>query len=265
MKLIFIKLGGSLITDKHNPSVPNRTSIMQLATEIADALRLNPELKLIIGHGSGSFGHVPAKKYDTYNGAYSPAQWQGFIEVWKEARTLNQIIIDALFAFDLPILAFPPSAALISENRMVTSWDLTPLEKALQANLIPLINGDVVFDTAIGCTILSTEELFFHLATIFQPERILLAGLDYGVYNDYPECNHLLELITPETYSEIKNRLKKSAAVDVTGGMLQKVQTMIDLIIRFPKIQASIFSGTHPGNLMRALQGATPGTTLRHH
>lgn len=265
MKLIFVKLGGSLITDKNKPSVPNRTSINRLATEIAEALLLNPELKLIIGHGSGSFGHVPGKKYNTYDGVYSAAQWQGFIEVWKEARALNQIIIDALLASGLPILAFPPSASLISKNRKVSSWNLFPLENALQANLIPLINGDIVFDSVIGGTIISTEELFLHLATIFQPERILLAGLEEGVYEDYPGCKRLLKLITPDTFLDIKNRLKESASVDVTGGMLQKVKTMIDLIIRYPNIQASIFSGSHPDNLKSALQGATPGTTLRHH
>ena len=67
-KLIFLKLGGSLITDKERPRTPRLDTLRDLSTQIAAARARDPNLLLLIGHGSGSFGHVVAKKYATRDG-----------------------------------------------------------------------------------------------------------------------------------------------------------------------------------------------------
>ena len=51
--LIFLKLGGSLITNKNIPFSARKDTLRRLAAEISEALDTNPELKLLIGHGSG--------------------------------------------------------------------------------------------------------------------------------------------------------------------------------------------------------------------
>ena len=63
--------------------------------------------------------------------------------------------------------------------------------------MIPLVNGDTIFDDQRGGTILSTEDLFIYLARQLHPERILLAGLEEGVWADYPACTQLIGEITP--------------------------------------------------------------------
>ena len=75
--------------------------------------------------------------------------------------------------------------------------NLAPLKSALANKLLPVIHGDVVFDEARGGTILSTEDLFTHLAHQLHPKRILLAGLEAGVWEDFPARTHLIEEITP--------------------------------------------------------------------
>ncbi len=132
-------------------------------------MKNNPELSLLLGHGSGSFGHVPAKLYGTRNGVSTVEEWRGFSKVWVEARTLNQIVIHYLAQAGLPVIAISPSSAIITNNGFVTQWDTTPIQKALSAGLIPVVYGDVIFDQVLGGTILSTEELFYHLAQIFSP------------------------------------------------------------------------------------------------
>ncbi len=64
-QLVFLKLGGSLITDKRRPEAPRLDVIRQVAATIAAALRRYPTLRLLIGHGSGSFGHVYGRRYGT--------------------------------------------------------------------------------------------------------------------------------------------------------------------------------------------------------
>jgi isopentenyl phosphate kinase len=168
-QLQFLKLGGSLVTDKSRPHTPRPEVLERLAQEIAAARQSNPALLLLLGHGSGSFGHVPAKKYGTRNGVQTPEGWLGFAEVWQEAVALNRLVIDALIATGLPAISFPPSASAIAEDGRVYSWDLAPLQAALQARLLPVVYGDTVFDRLRGGTILSTEDLFDYLAVQLHP------------------------------------------------------------------------------------------------
>lgn len=261
-ELVFLKLGGSLITDKTQPRTPLLDVIQRLGNEIHQALELNPDLKIVLGHGSGSFGHVPAHRHGTRNGVRTAGQWLGFVEVWQDARALNQIVVDTLYQANLPILSLPPSASVTTSNKRISYWDTTPLQSALNAGLIPLINGDVIFDNTLGGTILSTEELFFYLAHQLKPNRILLAGIEEGVWEDFPSCNSLIQCITPSNLRDVANTLGGSAATDVTGGMLNKVESMIDLVIDLPHLKVQIFSGVQAGQVTRALLGSALGTTI---
>lgn len=259
----FLKLGGSLITDKNQPHTVRAGALKRLAQEIADALQLRHDLQLLIGHGSGSFGHVPAENYGTRQGVSSAEGWWGFVEVYREARFLNQLVLESLLEAGLPVISFPPSAAVISAAGRVQSWDIQPIQAALATGLIPLVNGDVIFDVRRGGTILSTEELFAHLALELNPQRILLAGIEAGVWQDYPACKQLAGSITPDTFNVQDRSLTGAAAVDVTGGMRQKVEIMLSLARQIPGLEAIIFSGEEPGLVYQALLGDLPGTVIR--
>lgn len=60
-KLLLIKLGGSLITDKSRDYTARPQIISRLAREIKFA-RKTFDSDIIIAHGSGSFAHTPAAK-----------------------------------------------------------------------------------------------------------------------------------------------------------------------------------------------------------
>lgn len=66
-KLILIKLGGSVITDKSKPFTARPGAIKRLVGEIKQAGKIYKG-KILIGHGSGSFGHTVAAKYKTQEG-----------------------------------------------------------------------------------------------------------------------------------------------------------------------------------------------------
>lgn len=261
--LQFLKLGGSLITDKNHPHTPRPDVLRRLAEEIAQARRQHPELRLVAGHGSGSFGHFPAKKYGTRQGVHTRTEWLGFAEVWLEAVALNRLVIDALAAAGLPAISFPPSASTVAADGRVAAWNLTPLQLALQAHLLPVVFGDTVFDQARGGTILSTEDLFDHLAIALRPARILLAGREHGVWDDYPACTRLIPVITPQNLPEVAPALGGSAATDVTGGMASKVHQSLALAERVPGLEILIFSGEEPGAVRQALLGAQVGTVVK--
>jgi isopentenyl phosphate kinase len=258
----FLKLGGSLITDKNNPHTPRMEVIQRLAIEIAEVYRINPGLQLILGHGSGSFGHIPAKKWGTRQGVVTQDEWGGFVEVWKEANALNRLVMDALTDANLPVIAFSPVSSVLAKGGKIIQWELKPIQLALQAGLLPVIQGDVSFDFSRGGTILSTEDLFLFLSESFQPSRILLAGLEPGVWADFPACTRLVENITPDNVSSIQSALGSSAAVDVTGGMAGKVRESLAFVQAVPKVEVLVFSGQVFGTVRNVLLGSRLGTLI---
>lgn len=275
-ELVFLKLGGSLITDKTQPYTPRLDIIEDVALQISTALQSNPELRLVLGHGSGSFGHVAASEYRTRDGFIPRASplmhrerdkteenyWKGFAEVWYQASALNQFVMKALHKTNVSAIALPPSANVITSDGGVSIWETTAIRMALAAGLVPVLYGDVTFDEVRGGTILSTEDLLSFLARALNPERILLAGLEAGVWEDFPARTSKVATITPQTFSEISRGIGKADGADVTGGMETKVTQMLDLVQQDPELKIQIFSGAEPGNILRALTGETLGTWI---
>lgn len=265
-ELVFLKLGGSLITDKTRPYTPHLARLDDLAAQLAQARKLQPDQAILLGHGSGSFGHTAAREYHTRDGLSSTTDahryWDGFSQVWYQASALNRHVMDALQRAGLPAVAFAPVAAVTARNGKVAHWDLAPLQAALRAGLLPVVYGDVVIDETRGGTILSTEDLFEHLAAALNPRRILLAGLEGAVWADFPTRSQRVERITPLTFESIRANLGASHGADVTGGMESKVRQMLDLVARQPGLSAQIFSGEENGSLLKTLHGDHLGTLL---
>jgi isopentenyl phosphate kinase len=268
-KLHFLKLGGSLITDKNEAHTHRPDVLARLGREIAAALEQNPNIKIVLGHGSGSFGHIAAKKFGTRGGVHSHHEWDGFVEVWWEAINLNRYVMDALHAAGLPVISLPPIASVTAQDAQVAAWDLAPLSHALRAGLMPVVFGDVVFDLERGGTILSTEDLFAYLARRlpqvagFTPGRLLLAGIEAGVWADFPACTQLVEQITPNNYTDLSVVVGESRAADVTGGMASKVEHSLALVKEMPELEVWIFSGETPAAVEKALLGQQVGTVIR--
>ncbi len=259
----FLKLGGSLITDKQRPYTPRPDRLRSLAEAIAAFRQEHPSEPLLLGHGSGSFGHQAAQEGGVRHGVAGPEGWAQFVRVWHAAQRLNRLVMDALLASGVPAVAFPPSASAWAEDGRLQQWPLAPLRAALDAGLVPVVYGDVVFDRARGGVIASTEELFAYLAPLLHPRRILIAGVEPGVWADYPACTRVVPEITPENLAEVMPALQGSAAADVTGGMAAKVKEMLALAARWPGTEVLIFDGRDPEVVAAALRGASPGTRLR--
>ena len=265
--LIFLKLGGSLITDKEQARTPRMDVLDALCCQIADVVERDPNLLLLIGHGSGSFGHVAAKKYKTRAG-FSPRgegfrpYWHGFSEVWHEARELNKIVMGSLRRAKISAMAISPSSSVIAKNGQVSRWDLSPIRHALVSGIMPVVYGDVVFDEGQGGTILSTEDLFMHLAQELHPHRVLLAGVEDGIYADFPARQQRVTHVSPASYVKIRASIGASHATDVTGGMASKVQEMLALVKIMPELSVQIFSGMKKENLKDVLLGENSGTLI---
>jgi isopentenyl phosphate kinase len=257
----FIKLGGSLITDKRVESSFREDVTARVASEIAAALREKPDLQLLVGHGSGSFGHFAAKRHHTIEGVHTADEWRGFAEVATAAAELNALVAKTLRAAEIPVWRIQPSASAIASDGKIAHLSHESIRQALEHELVPLVYGDVSLDTARGGTIISTETIFFYLAHHIPVRQILLLGEVSGVYD---QNGAVIPEITPANIADIENALGGSSGVDVTGGMETKVRDMLALVQTIPNLTIRIMDGREPDLLRQTLIGeAQPGTLIR--
>ncbi len=249
---MFLKLGGSLITDKTRAYTTRPRIIIRLAQEIRQTLDAIPDLKLLVGHGSGSFGHWAAKPHGTRQGVQTPDQWRAYAQVAAAAARLNRIAADAFIEAGVPVLSIQPSASARCRDYALEYLDTSPIHTAMAHGLVPLIYGDVAPDDVHGGTIISTEDIFLFLSNDdkLRPARILLLGEVPGVLDSN---GAVIPRITPDDLSTLEETLTGSKGVDVTGGMADKVTRMVKLVQRHPQTCVHILTGTEPGLLTRVL------------
>lgn len=250
--LQFVKLGGSLITDKGRAYTVRHQVIARLAEEVRRSLDLDPTLSLLMGHGSGSFGHWAAEPYGTHKGVSTPAEWTGYAEVAAAAARLNRAVTDAFLEAGVPVLSVQPSASARCRDGELVYLETGPIREALTHGLVPLVYGDVALDDVRGGTIVSTEDLFVYLVDELEPDRILLLGQVAGVLE--PDGD-LIPQITPASVPELGHVLSGAEGVDVTGGMADKVRRMVDLVRRHPQTTVRVLTGVREGLLTHCLLG----------
>jgi isopentenyl phosphate kinase len=254
--LVFLKLGGSLITDKTREETVRPDVLTRLAIEIKNAIEASSGLSLLVGHGSGSFGHVAAAKHGTRQGVHARSDWIGFAEVSSAAARLNGQVRQALVDAGVPAVTFQPSASAICEDGSIVALSIWQIEATLQEGLVPIVYGDVAIDTVRGGTIISTEEILTYLSEKLEPSSILLAGETEGVLDNN---GALVSVIRSGNILDIRPVLGGSRGTDVTGGMASKVDGMVKLSKTQPSLQIRIFSGLIEGAVERCLTLEDPG------
>ncbi|MCY4147018.1 MAG: isopentenyl phosphate kinase [Chloroflexi bacterium] len=247
---ILIKLGGSLVTDKLVANSFRRDMVRQIAAQVATLFANADGRRLVLGHGSGSFGHVAARRYRTLQGVVSAKERLGMARVGAVAAELSGLILAELLAAELPALRFPPSALLTTRDRRIASLETRPLLSALQQGSLPLVHGDVALDSQVGGAIVSTEAVFAALVEPLDVSEIILLGEVAGVLDD---DGMVIPRITPATFPALKPWLGGASGIDVTGGMLHKVQAMVELVARQPGLTVTIADGRRADVLLDLL------------
>ena len=255
-----LKLGGSLITEKAEPNTTRVVEIRRLCSEIASALQDKPDLQLILGHGSGSFGHHAAADRQTQLGATSVEDWIGFLKVWEQARKLNTIVMEELLACGVRAISFPPSASSLCSGGKIVELSVEPIRMALEVGFVPVVYGDVSFDTLQGSAIVSTESVFEAISRELAVKRVLIAGRYAGVYRS-SATEEILPEISADELSTIE--FTTTDGEDVTGGMKSKIEIAMRIAESDSGIDVRIFSGEESGLVYEALLGSFPGTSVR--
>lgn len=263
--VILIKLGGSVVTAKDSLEPRAQIQIIdQLAKELHEA-RKQTGVKVVLGHGAGSFGHPQAAKYRTMEGIVDVDSLIGAAGVRLSVAELNFIVMQRLLLAQEPVVSLPPAAILTSNDGMMASIFTEPVVNFLNAGLLPVIYGDVISDEKKGFTIFSGEQVLNLLAGSLSklglnPKLVIEVGDTEGVYEGLTTKVTIPE-INKDNFERVEALLGVSNNTDVTGGMAHKVKEAYDLA------QAGIptlLISANPGNLYKAILGQSViGTWIR--
>jgi len=250
-RLVLIKLGGSLITDKKKPFTAKMEIIADLARQIEEALNEDKNLSLIIGNGGGSFPHYPAVKYQMNGGIKNEEQKFGFCAVQDAAAQLNRIIVSRLLKVGVKACSINPSSMIIAENDKIKKFFTQPIIEMIKLGIVPVLYGDIIIDKKLGAKIFSTERLLTELALRFKKSKIKVDmvihnGLTKGVLD---RNGNLIELINKKIFKTFEKIFYQTKGYDVTGGMSHKVKECLNLS-RY-KIKSLIINGTSKENLLK--------------
>jgi len=225
--LIVIKLGGSALTDKTRIYTPRKAVIRRAAKQIAFLAR---KFSIVLVHGAGSYGHIPAKRWDLASGFKSRSQLRGLSVTKSKLLEWEAIIGDAFLKQGVPLMPLSTSDFAVTDNGRIHSADIRPVRKWLSIGCVPSLGGDLVTDIKRGFAILSGDQLAAHLAIKLGASRLIF-GIDVdGIFNANPKLNRrarLLRGISAEQASKLAKKAGISIAPDVTGGMAGKIREAI--------------------------------------
>lgn len=223
-----IKLGGSIITDKHKYKQLN-IKILREICKVVGAWKKN----IIIVHGAGSFGHILAKKHSIITGYTDSSQLEGLTDIRIDVNELSQSIVKTLKNQGIPAIAFQTSALVFDEKEETKpSLFVEPLKKALTIGLIPVLSGDVLFTNEKDFTIYSGDSLINLLVQEFDVDRVIFITDVDGLMVKVSKLDEIerLSLIPLNELREIELAdYSKRDLVDVTGTMKGKVETILSI------------------------------------
>lgn len=253
-----VKIGGSLVSDKTKPYSVREDALAAIAREVKKCV--DAGFPILLGHGAGSFAHVPAKKYQTHRGVLNDESVRGFVEVAAAARRFHQINMEALLAAGVPAVSIAPLSCMTGSNHQLGTIDSSPIILALRLGLVPVVFGDPILDDQVGCTIFPTEQVLRYVALDvrkrgFSIARIIHCSASGGVLD---AAGNTIDRITPQFFEQNQSLFGASNGIDVSGGMLQKVRETLELASL--GIPGLIIDGLQT-SLADAVAGATKGGT----
>ncbi len=262
LDVTLVKLGGSLITDKTKPRTVAKAHVRRLAAEIAAGWSGEG---LVIGHGSGSFGHPEARTAGLAGGGAGPrpgpdVDRMGIARTQSAAFELHRLVVERLVEAGVPAYSQPASGFLIAVDGAARGASPEPLAAALRRGLVPVTMGDVVMDRKRGAAIVSTETVFEFLVGALgrrgiDARRVVWLGVTAGVLD---ARGVPIPRVDRSNIGIVSASAGRSEAVDVTGGMEHRLAVAWELARR--GVGSLIADGRRPGLLESVLR--QPGVEI---
>jgi isopentenyl phosphate kinase len=242
-----LKIGGSILTDKSQQQCARKEEIERVAEEIAAAAS-----DLVLVHGAGSFGHVPARMYGLPD-RFSP---NGLRVTHQSVVELNHLVVEALVKAGVDAMPVHPFSGVLLREGRIEEMPVPLIREMVKDGLLPVLHGDVAMDGTRKAGIVSGDQLVPYLARALHAQVIAVGTNVDGVLFQ----GKALTEISKGDLPRINSHLGKSSGIDVTGGMRGKLLELLELAE--DGTSSVIFNAGIKGNITRALQGDKLGTRV---
>ncbi|XP_041365789.1 isopentenyl phosphate kinase-like [Gigantopelta aegis] len=232
-----VKLGGSAVTHKDYTEMLNSHNLAEVAILLNQCYLANRTF--IVVHGAGSFGHHHAKNLKVNEGyrhlddKAAAVVKHGFCVTRKSVLKLNSLIVDSLLSLGVPAVGCSPCGQWVTENKAVKQHGVPSVASLLKDGFVPVIHGDCVQDTKLGCCILSGDTIIHTLCKEVHVNRVVFLTDVEGIFDRPPneEGAQLLSKISVDKDRTHQTVVSTSQSEnDVTGGIRFKLETAVDIV-----------------------------------
>jgi len=255
--LYILKIGGSVATDKNHSGFSVRSNLLRkMAKSIREAQK-KEKFDLILIHGAGAVGHRLAHRYRLQKGTEkNKEKWHGAFLSRFTNQKLDVAVAEALYEGGLKIVSMHTASLIVQKKGEIISCDLKIIKEALNRECVPLLYGEMVFDTTQGMSICSGDAIAVRLAKKLKAEKIFFASDAEGIFDKDPHIFKNARLIEKVSLRDGGNKMELTGShnIDVTDGMKGKMENIKKLIGKSAK-SVEIFDGLKAKNYKKALLG----------
>jgi isopentenyl phosphate kinase len=261
-EIILLKLGGSLLTDKNAPFSIREEIVNNAVQQIIDA-----NVKIIMIHGGGSFGHPLAKKYNITKGLDNsiPNQILGLAETHQSMNKFNSYLVNSFLEKNYPVLSIQSSSIFIKDSIKFLTHSIDIIETALDLNMLPILYGDIILDKNGSFSIISGDQIILELGKNLEKyaiSKVIFTMETDGLYvideND-PNKHVLVEKCEVDELDNL-NLANLGQKIDVTGGIrgkLQEIKKICDL-----NIPVQMINGLEQNYIYKSLKNQIIKSTI---
>ncbi len=219
MGLFIMKLGGSAISDKSKPLSYREDWVQGLGRLLLASIRAGNRFVLI--HGGGSFAHPLALAY----GLSRYRDNEQLIGVSLTSAILHYLsmkITMTLTRAGLPIYPLRTGSIYVIRNGKPQLL-ISPIHvlELLGRGIVPMMYGDVV-PSEEGFSIISGDDIMLDLSLKLRPSAAVFLTDVPGILDS--NGNLIRELTSSSVINE-----RGTGGIDVTGGLMKKVRSAIEL------------------------------------
>ena len=243
-KLIFLRVTGSLFSNEKRKEI-DFSKISQIAKIVKKYY--DKKYNFVIFAGLGILGKLSTDFHPNFKCAETST-----FDVFKSPLRVNMTkIYNSFVKENIPVVLLFPSAEVVTKNGKIISG-LDNLLNFISLGNIPLIIGDIVYDTEKGATILSPDALLNYSLKKIKPAKVIIATDIDGIFELHNNAKIIRE-ITFETWKKWEEDYKKTIPDDITGGMLLRMKILIEIAKK--DIDIFIVNGNYPERIEKILIG----------
>jgi isopentenyl phosphate kinase len=253
-RMVLLKLGGSLITDKDVPLSINENALRAVGAAIRSSRIKERRISLFLVHGGGSFGHFYASKYHL---SQTPKKVLpiGITRTCHAMLKLHSIVKEYLEHYGIATETILPSELLRRNLGSFSNPGRIHFINAVNNGLIPISFGYVGLEED-GAYVVSGDAICKAAVNSLKVCRTIFATDVDGIY---PNSNLEGEII--RELSKDHKIITSKHVLDVTGGIRSKIKIGFELAAMGTEV--FYVNGAMTGRLRNLIQGKNETKSTR--